>query len=37
LRPSSKRLDGVMIEMFGDEYRRYRQRVSMLIPWRKVV
>ena len=21
--------------MFGDEYRRYRERVSMLIPWRK--
>ncbi len=26
-----------LIEMFGDEYRRYRQRVSMLIPWRKSV
>src|SRR4029077_12807509 len=25
-----------LIAMFGDEYRRYRQRVSMLIPfWRK--
>ncbi|MBZ9921978.1 isoprenylcysteine carboxylmethyltransferase family protein [Mesorhizobium sp. BR1-1-7] len=24
-----------LIEMFGDEYRRYRSRVSMLIPWRK--
>jgi protein-S-isoprenylcysteine O-methyltransferase Ste14 len=24
-----------LIEMFGDEYRNYRQRVSMLIPWRK--
>ena len=24
-----------LIELFGDEYRRYRQRVSMLIPWRK--
>jgi protein-S-isoprenylcysteine O-methyltransferase Ste14 len=24
-----------LIEMFGDEYRRYRERVSMLIPWRK--
>ena len=24
-----------LIAMFGDDYRRYRQRVSMLIPWRK--
>lgn len=24
-----------LITLFGDEYRRYRQRVSMLIPWRK--
>ena len=23
-----------LVEMFGDEYRRYRQRVSMLFPWR---
>jgi protein-S-isoprenylcysteine O-methyltransferase Ste14 len=22
-------------ELFGDEYRRYKQQVSMLIPWRK--
>ena len=26
-----------LTELFGDEYRRYRQRVSMLIPWRKSV
>jgi methanethiol S-methyltransferase len=24
-----------LVELFGDEYRRYRNRVSMLIPWRK--
>lgn len=24
-----------MIELFGDEYRRYKERVSMLVPWRK--
>jgi methanethiol S-methyltransferase len=24
-----------LIEMFGDDYRHYRKRVSMLIPWRK--
>ena len=24
-----------LVELFGDEYRRYRQRVSMLVPWRK--
>ena len=22
-----------LVAMFGEEYRRYRQRVSMLIPW----
>jgi methanethiol S-methyltransferase len=26
-----------LVAVFGDEYRRYRQRVSMLIPWRKSV
>ena len=24
-----------LTELFGDEYRRYKQRVSMLLPWRK--
>ena len=24
-----------LVGMFGDDYRRYRQRVSMLVPWRK--
>ena len=24
-----------LVEIFGDDYRRYRERVSMLIPWRK--
>jgi protein-S-isoprenylcysteine O-methyltransferase Ste14 len=24
-----------LVELFGDDYRRYRQRVAMLIPWRK--
>jgi methanethiol S-methyltransferase len=24
-----------LIHFFGDEYRRYRERVSMLLPWRK--
>jgi len=24
-----------LIDVFGDEYRRYKDRVSMLIPWRK--
>jgi methanethiol S-methyltransferase len=24
-----------LVDMFGDEYRRYKQRVSMLIPWQK--
>ena len=26
-----------LIDLFGDDYRRYRDRVSMLIPWRKSV
>jgi protein-S-isoprenylcysteine O-methyltransferase Ste14 len=24
-----------LTELFGDDYRRYRERVSMLVPWRK--
>jgi protein-S-isoprenylcysteine O-methyltransferase Ste14 len=24
-----------LIDMFGDEYRRYRERVPMLLPWRR--
>ena len=24
-----------LVELFGDDYRQYRKRVSMLIPWRK--
>ena len=24
-----------LVALFGDDYRRYRQRVSMLVPWRK--
>lgn len=26
-----------LVALFGDEYRQYRQRVSMLIPWRRSV
>jgi len=24
-----------LVELFGDDYRRYKERVSMLVPWRK--
>jgi protein-S-isoprenylcysteine O-methyltransferase Ste14 len=24
-----------LVDLFGDDYRRYRERVSMLLPWRK--
>ena len=24
-----------LVEMFGDEYRQYKKRVSMVLPWRK--
>ena len=24
-----------LVDLFGDDYRRYRDRVSMLVPWRK--
>jgi protein-S-isoprenylcysteine O-methyltransferase Ste14 len=26
-----------LVEQFGTDYRRYRQRVPMLIPWRKSI
>jgi len=27
---------GDLVELFGDEYRRYKERVAMLVPfWRK--
>ena len=26
-----------LIDLFGDEYRGYKQRVSMLVPWRKSI
>ncbi len=24
-----------LVDLFGDDYRRYKDRVSMLVPWRK--
>jgi protein-S-isoprenylcysteine O-methyltransferase Ste14 len=24
-----------LVDLFGDDYRRYRDRVSMLAPWRR--
>jgi steroid 5-alpha reductase family enzyme len=24
-----------LVDLFGDDYRRYRKRVSMLVPWRR--
>jgi protein-S-isoprenylcysteine O-methyltransferase Ste14 len=24
-----------LVDLFGDDYRRYRQQVSMLVPWRR--
>jgi methanethiol S-methyltransferase len=26
-----------LVELFGDDYRRYKEHVSMLIPWRRSV
>jgi methanethiol S-methyltransferase len=26
-----------LVDLFGDEYRSYRRRVSMLLPWRKSI
>jgi protein-S-isoprenylcysteine O-methyltransferase Ste14 len=26
-----------LVDMFGDQYRRYRERVPMLVPWRKPI
>jgi methanethiol S-methyltransferase len=24
-----------LVDLFGDDYRRYKERVSMLLPWRR--
>jgi protein-S-isoprenylcysteine O-methyltransferase Ste14 len=24
-----------LVDLFGDDYRRYKERVSMLVPWRR--
>lgn len=32
--PNRNGLRRDLVEMFGDEYRRCKQRVSMLMPWR---
>ena len=26
-----------LIDLFGDDYHRYKERVAMLVPWRKSV
>jgi protein-S-isoprenylcysteine O-methyltransferase Ste14 len=35
IKPTAQNLEEHnLIELFGDDYRRYKERVSMLIPWR---